>query len=340
MWKIMIVDDDYIVRRGMMELIHWSDMRCEVISLAEDGVDALEKLQMEQPDILFTDVVMPRLDGLELLRLVRQSYPDMHTVIISAYDEAASIRRALQYEAVDFLIKPIDERGVFEALTRAKIRFLQQKYFESIERESWQCAYPFVAALEEGNRDKALQKAMELLKPFHAHFIQQASCCVDLLMFADDKMANAQSRKILLPALLKILGVEEEDALWQIVRESICEICEQTASYGKNAMIVNTVIKMVRENYQNMPTITQMAQQLGISENHLQAIFKRKMGMTIRQFLTQVRLECAAKWLVTTNEKVFTIATKVGYHDVDHFTRVFRDRMGMLPNAYREKYRC
>ena len=318
----MIVDDDYIVRRGMMELIHWSDMRCEVISLAEDGVDALEKLQMEQPDLLFTDVVMPRLDGLELLRLVRQSYPDMHTVIISAYDEAASIRRALQYEAVDFLIKPIDERGVFEALTRAKIRFLQQNHFESIERESWQCAYPFVAALEEGNRDKALQKAMELL------------------MFADDKMANAQSRKILLPALLKILGVEEEDALWQIVRESICEICEQTASYGKNAMIVNTVIKMVRENYQNMPTITQMAQQLGISENHLQAIFKRKMGMTIRQFLTQVRLECAAKWLVTTNEKVFTIATKVGYHDVDHFTRVFRDRMGMLPNAYREKYRC
>jgi len=118
--RIMIVDDEEIVRES---LFYWFEKGGHTVEKASSGFEALEKLEKVSIDMMFVDIKMPGMDGLELLGKVKADYPDTIVVIITAYGSIESAIKAMQLGANDYLLKPFKPEQlslVMEKITQQK----------------------------------------------------------------------------------------------------------------------------------------------------------------------------------------------------------------------------
>lgn len=104
--RILIVDDEPIIRQSLAQLITQTDKRCEIVGTAQNGQEALQLLPQLQPDVIFTDIRMPGMSGLELAQHISQSAPEIQIVILSGYAEFEYARSAIDSGVVSYLLKP------------------------------------------------------------------------------------------------------------------------------------------------------------------------------------------------------------------------------------------
>jgi len=103
--KVMLADDELLVRLGIKSLIEWEKHGFSFIGDAPDGVKALELMEQEVPDILLTDIIMPRMDGLELIETAKQRYPDTLFIVLSSHNEFDYVRKAMRMGVEDYILK-------------------------------------------------------------------------------------------------------------------------------------------------------------------------------------------------------------------------------------------
>jgi two-component system response regulator YesN len=108
MYKIVIVDDEAIVGRGLSEKVEWNELNCTVCATASNGFEGIERIHRFQPDIVITDIKMPGMNGLELAEYVNKHYPNIVTVLLSGYSEFDYARTAVRHQVFDYLLKPIE----------------------------------------------------------------------------------------------------------------------------------------------------------------------------------------------------------------------------------------
>ena len=82
MIKILVIDDEPIIREGLRKTIQWEHLHCKIVGEAENGVEAIEKINTLLPDIVITDIMMPGLSGLELTRYVKDNYPHIKIIFL------------------------------------------------------------------------------------------------------------------------------------------------------------------------------------------------------------------------------------------------------------------
>jgi len=102
--NILVVDDESSIRESLSGILR--DEGYEV-SVATDGVMALKKVEEDPPDLIFLDIVMPGIDGLETLQKLKERFPEIYVIIISAYGTIETAVKALKYGAFDFIEKPL-----------------------------------------------------------------------------------------------------------------------------------------------------------------------------------------------------------------------------------------
>ncbi|HHW30557.1 MAG TPA: response regulator [Clostridiaceae bacterium] len=109
MYKVMLVDDEYWIRKGIAEGINWNALGFEVCATASNGEEALSLMENDIPDVLLTDIKMPVMDGIELIRNVAMKYPSVKTVILSGYNDFAYAQKAIEYGTYAYILKPIKD---------------------------------------------------------------------------------------------------------------------------------------------------------------------------------------------------------------------------------------
>ena len=105
MHRVLIVDDDMIVRMYLRDIIRWESYGFTVIGLARDGEEALEIVHREQPDVILTDISMPRMNGIELIAHLRRENYDGVIDVLSCHDDFELVKSAMQRGADDYLLK-------------------------------------------------------------------------------------------------------------------------------------------------------------------------------------------------------------------------------------------
>ncbi|TBL79068.1 response regulator [Paenibacillus thalictri] len=118
MFKVVIVDDEPLVLRGLAERFPWKDWGCVVCGTALNGLEGKELIDREQPDIVLTDVKMPGLSGLELAEHVKRNHPDALTIVLSGFNEFDYARQALRQQVFDYLLKPVDKEELKKTLRK------------------------------------------------------------------------------------------------------------------------------------------------------------------------------------------------------------------------------
>ena len=121
MLKVMIVDNESAIRKGLVHCIHWGDLGCEIAAQADDGMMALEQIPVIQPNIVISDIRMPVMDGLELAKEIHLKYPSIKTVILSGYAEFEYAKEALSQGVVDYLLKPVASDQLENTLSKVKL---------------------------------------------------------------------------------------------------------------------------------------------------------------------------------------------------------------------------
>ncbi len=120
MLDVLIVDDEQLMRDGLKNIIPWEEHGFHIPLTAENGIEALELMKREKPDLIITDIRMPFLSGIELLKIITQQSPDIYTVILSGHGEFEYAQHAIQLGASGYLLKPLQKEELLEVLNKIK----------------------------------------------------------------------------------------------------------------------------------------------------------------------------------------------------------------------------
>ena len=107
-YGILLVDDEEEVRSAILKKIDWAALGFDRVGDAENGEDALEKIEQFKPDVLMTDIRMPYMDGLELCKHVRRKYPAMKLLIFSGFDDFTYAQQAINLNVTEYILKPVN----------------------------------------------------------------------------------------------------------------------------------------------------------------------------------------------------------------------------------------
>ncbi|WP_127836316.1 response regulator [Clostridium prolinivorans] len=119
-YKLLIVDDEVEVRKGIIEKIDWNFIGFEIVGEAENGKEALEVFEKTLPDVLITDINMPFMNGLELSSIIREKYPTTKIILITGYDEFEYAHKAIKLNVLEYILRPISSSELTEILIKIK----------------------------------------------------------------------------------------------------------------------------------------------------------------------------------------------------------------------------
>lgn len=119
MYKLLIADDEARIRRGLRNALDWNELNIEVVGEAEDGEIALEQIKRLNPDLIFLDICMPFLNGLELIKKLNEADPHCIIIIITGHDEFQYMHEALKLKVFDYLLKPVQKDALRETVNKA-----------------------------------------------------------------------------------------------------------------------------------------------------------------------------------------------------------------------------
>lgn len=118
-YKILIADDEYWVRKKLAALLDWESLGIECLEPAKDGQETLERVRQEHPDILVTDVNMPFINGVDLLRKLQPEFPDLVSFVVSGYDDFEYVKGCFLGGCVNYLLKPVSREDMEQAMVKA-----------------------------------------------------------------------------------------------------------------------------------------------------------------------------------------------------------------------------
>lgn len=128
MYQVQIIDDEPITRLGLTKMVDWEEIGFEISSLAANGKEGLEQLEIEDVDLIITDIEMPIMGGIEYIEKVRElekenlSAHRKEIIVISAYDHFEYAKEALRYGVSQYILKPIDADEFRNILLELKIK--------------------------------------------------------------------------------------------------------------------------------------------------------------------------------------------------------------------------
>ena len=152
MLKVLIVEDEEMIRKGIVLTVDWAALDCVVVGEATNGVQGLEAARRLEPSLIITDLKMPQMDGIEMLKALRAEGCKAYVIILTAYDHFSYAQSALRLGAVDYLLKPFHDGDLENAITR-----LQQRMQSGGEQ-----AAP-IGAARKGDKSKYVLEAMDYI---------------------------------------------------------------------------------------------------------------------------------------------------------------------------------
>lgn len=127
MFRVLVVDDEEMIRQGFVRFVDWAALDCTVVAQAENGLAAREYLENHPVDILITDIRMPELDGIQLAKYAAENLPYTRVIILTAYADFSYAQTAIQYGVVDFVLKTNALSRIARPVEKAKQQILQMR---------------------------------------------------------------------------------------------------------------------------------------------------------------------------------------------------------------------
>lgn len=339
MYQLFLIDDEPWALTGLEQILPWQDYGFSICGRYTSPQKALLAMGEKHPDAVFTDIRMPKLSGIELISRARAEHGNhMEFVIVSAYSDFEVARRALEYGAVGYVLKPLEADEVREVALRLKAKLEQKQGLHSL-------------ALDLEAADSVEQAAAQLQRLLPAG----QTCFVGIPEEPAPLPAGWSGVPLELsghPACFCWSSAQEPPVLpcacgWSIPRRDAAALGDMirealAAFWGRFAYSSHPAVAEIQsylgQNYGQQLSLSKLASHFYLSENYLCDLFKKNTGETILNFLKALRLENACRLLRETSLSIKEIAGAVGFSDYSYFGRTFRRSIGQTPDHYRSSW--
>ena len=338
MYKVLFVDDDDTIGFIVSKMKVCENSNFKITRYAQNGKEALLVLEKESFDLIITDIRMPIVDGLELLENIRKRGDKTFLVLASTYSEFEYAKRGLQNGAIDYIIKPITEENLKELFIRVE-KLLKEKEDKpketnlKVSKERIDKWYNLFINLEEtpkNLKDKYLKELNDIVKEEKVVFSE--------LLFEGvwEKIVKV------FPWLVKLENIEflfKEESFEKEVEEKISNIKEIVKKYKLNNYdsLINNVSEVILKNIGKDKLLDIISKELQLSKDYIGKLFKNKIGITLNEYSTILKMEYGKKLLSGSNKKVYEISEELGYSTIDYFSKLFKNYTGFTPVQYRKK---
>jgi two-component system response regulator YesN len=336
MFQVLVAEDELWIRNAIVEMVENLDPYFQVVGEVGNGEEAWEFIQGNWPTMLITDIMMPHRDGIWLCEQIQKQNIPIIILIISGYDDFQYAKQAMRMGASDYLLKPIKQKDLHEAMQRSIQRLESMADFNSMIRD----IQKFVDQLPTDGDELKLQN--------------QSRMMVDQVLNFNE--ANLGFRKSLLSImsnkLNELLQSMNPAHTWRTLREFdseseiqqhfhwlISEWNQQTLLHAY-IPVMNSIQKVcdyIDLHFMENVSLSDAAQRAFLSVSHFSALFKKSTGQTFLNYLNQVRIDKAKLLLLEPNHKIYEIADQVGYASMPTFNRIFKHAVGLTPAEYRRR---
>ena len=209
--RVLLVDDEIMIREGFKRLFDWEAHNCQVVGEAADGMEALAKIDTLDPDIAIMDINIPIMNGLKVIQLSRIKHPDTAFVIVSGYDDFSYCREALRLQITDYILKPVNYEEFGACIDNLKIALFQRQSPKHQDRQEERTITLITRYLQEHLAEEISLSI--LAEEFHlsAQYISQlfkSEIGVGFLAYLTS-IRMEQAKKLLLSTPLSIAEVSE-----------------------------------------------------------------------------------------------------------------------------------
>lgn len=209
--RVLLVDDEIMIREGFKSLFDWESHDCEVVGEAADGMEAMAQIDALLPDIVIMDINIPILNGLKVIQRSRLKYPDMAFIIVSGYDDFAYCREALRLQITDYILKPVNYDEFGSCIDNLKISIFENNTAEESGEEDERTIVGIVRYMQEHMTEEVSLNI--LAEEFHlsAQYISQLfknEIGVNFLAYLTN-IRMEQAKKLLLSSQLSIAEISE-----------------------------------------------------------------------------------------------------------------------------------
>ncbi len=350
MIKVLIVDDEYFAREGMKKTIPWQNYGCIVCGEAKDGLEGLEMAKKLKPDIIVTDISMPEMNGIEMSKEIRKLLPEGKLIIITGYDEFQYAKAAIKLNAVDFILKPIDEEEFLAAVKKAAEDCRKLNKNISISKDA-------VIRISQ-----ILKEEKELLIAIRAYDKvkmekQLINIYFNILFRESYDIIKQVSVDIVLKSLnvLAEYNISLEDAKLESLdiyetAEAVSNLSEaynwihkvllnvlnaiKEAAIEANETGINKAIEFIENHFCEDISLKDVAKAVYLSESYLSRKIKKFKGISFVEYLTKLRMKKAVELLKEPNVKITDIASSLGYPDYRYFSQTFKKYLGYSPSEF------
>lgn len=374
MYKVLFAEDELLVRLGLQNSIPWSKYEMEVAALAENGLEAYRLFEKIHPDILITDLRMEGMDGLELVKRVRQIDKECAIVVISCLNDFETLRKLIPCNINAYVLKAsisIDEvchvleqvknyltgigrsgTGYWSSSEKVEDKianYLMGETYADMEEQLESFEHVLVFTLEEEDKDKINRMAMEFIYELVNRRIpgelliplKDKEFCV-FYKSTEKKMEDRIKR--INSSIGDFLGIrfkitysrrkQGEDLKGWFDRAYVQQYNMDLDENSGKALIQKSIAYM-QAHYQENLTLTDISRIIGFSVSYFSYLFKQETGKNYIEYLNEIRLLAAMRDLRDTDEKIVTVAQKHGFQNLEYFSRYFKKKTGESPARWR-----
>jgi two-component system response regulator YesN len=324
---VMIVEDEKIMREDLMTILDWDVEGYKLMPSAVNGKQGLDFFDHTRPQIVISDICMPVMDGLAMVKSIKDLAPHTRILILSAFGEFDYAKEAMRIGADDYILK-----------TELSSTLLKQK-LDSI-RDNLEKSQ--TAAI--GNVKGQLRELID--SPETADISSVLANCAEILSVCDVETISS----LLIPYLEKSLlgsfealsmtdrytpyeGDPETRFQWLASQLKKLKLLREGSHHSPAVL---NAIEYINQYYGNNALKTEdVARHAHLSKGRLGVVFKQETGQTINDYLTTVRMDAAKSLLLSGRYKVYEVAEKVGYQTSQYFSQIFYQNTGQHPNKYR-----
>ena len=333
MYNVLIVDDMEAIRNMIKRLPIWGNASGFIIKAeAKDGEEALELFKEQDFDLVISDIRMPKVDGIELIKELKDISPDTISILLTDYAEFSFAKEAIKFGVFDYLVKPVDQEALQNVLKKANELLRQrqdqltfyypEKYvFEAGKKISSgdNCGIDEIIAIEETiklrTRDNPAKTEMLLEKLEN-----------DL-----KKIVNKEHSW-----LINFMGIKYGYKLDTWLMCMLEKLNEFPAVNNKN-QYVNKIARYLLENIEKELSMNDLAEKFYLTKNYLGELFKQETWISVGEFINKDKVHRAGVLLLESDFKFYQIAYKLGFNNIEYFTKLFKKIMGETPQNYRGK---
>jgi len=337
MIRVLVVDDDKLARKGLISLMPWSSYGMEVVGEAANGAKALEFLEHNPVDLMFIDLSMPVLSGIDLIEKVSRLYSDIKFAVLTFHESFEYVQTTLRLGALDYISKlQLEQENLEKILERIRskmtmksgpedsIRNFTDQSFASME-EDWRMLYWLYDESEFERLCEQMAKTSVSVHRIAAFLIHITALAEAATSIPPQDYSSISSPK-------------EAIGFLQKYREEIYGRIARTDRLTDTSVCILKAVLYIREQIASPIHTEAVAGYVNMNRSYFCQCFKKLVGLTFNDYMRQERIRIAKMLLCQTRQTIACIAQAVGYEDIKYFSHVFREQAGQLPSEFRKMF--